>query len=214
MDIECRNSQDNDEYREMVSSLRRQLDPGGNGVGRKPVESIRLSTDFFGLGFTNKRLGPEGDDILSLQWSKSFYQNAEAIPLLFPPFLSIISTISPAVVDMDLDFNEYSPLSDSQIVQLLLPFTNLQVLHITESWTLDRLLFVFDKYDERHETTLLPALRLLSFNKRVNVRLSHLLHFLRRRSESKFPISTIKIRGSSGKYLKQALEGLGICIEI
>src|SRR5437016_598429 len=119
---------------------------------------------------------------------------------------------------MDFDFNGDNPLSNPQIL-LLLSFTNLQVLHITESWTLDCLLVVFENYDEIHKITPLPALRLLSFesihfaNRWVNSRFDNLLYFLRRRSLAKFPISTIKFRGCSG-FVKQDLESLGISIEI
>jgi hypothetical protein len=122
------------------------------------------------------------------------------------------------VVDVDLDFHGSNPLTDSQIIQLLLPFANLQALRVTENKTFDRLLLVFNDYDERHETALLPALRLLSFeylyfgNQPVNPRYSGLLHFLRRRSESGFPISTVKIRQCGG-FLEADVKRLGISVD-
>ena len=217
MDIECKNSRADDGYRDMVSKLQRQLGAWENG-GRNPVESIRLSANRSKLGFKNKRPGPEGDDTLSLYWFPPFSPNADAVPLFLPPFLTMLSIISLGVVDVDLDFHGSNPLTDSQIIQLLLPFTNLQALRVTENKTFDRLLLIFNDYEERQETALLPALRLLSFeyiyfgNHPANPRYSGLLHFLRRRSESGLPIYTVKIRQCGG-FLEAGVKRLGISVD-
>ena len=217
MDIECKHSRADDGYQDMVSKLQRQLDAWENG-GHNPVESIRLSANRSNLGFKNKRPGPEGDDTLSLYWFPSFSPNADAIPFFFLPFISMLSIISLGVVDVDLDFHGSNPFTDSQIIQLLLPFTNLQTLRVTENKTFDRLFFIFNDYEERHETALLPALRLLSFeyiyfgNHPANPRYSGLLHFLRRRSEAGFPISTVKVRQCGG-FLEVEVKRLGISVD-
>ncbi|KIM44957.1 hypothetical protein M413DRAFT_9168 [Hebeloma cylindrosporum] len=217
MDIECHSSRANDVYRDMTFNLQRQLGAREDG-GRNLVESIRLSTNRSKLGFKNKSPGLEGDETLSLYWFPSFSTHADGLSLFLPAFSSIISIISPGVVDMEPDFQGYNPLTDSQIIQVFLPFTNLQSLYIRENRTLDRLLLVFNNYDERHESVLLPALRLLSLeylffgNQPVNPRYSDLLHFLRRRSETGFPISTIKLRQCGG-FLEADVKQLGISID-
>ena len=217
MEIGCYNSQANNGYWNMMSKLQHQLGAWGNS-SRNPVESIRLSANRSKLGFKNNRPGLEGDDTLSLYWFPSFSPSADAIPLFFPPFLDMLSIISLGVVDVDLDFHGSNPLTDSQIIQLLLPFTNLQALRVTENNTFDRLLLIFNDYHERRETAFLPALRLLSFEyiyfgiHPANARYSGLLHFLRRRSEAGFPISTVKVRQCGG-FLEAGVKRLGISVD-
>ena len=212
--IECYNSRANDSYRDMASKLQHQLGSWEDG-GHKVVKSIRLATSSAQLGFNNKNPGPEGEDTLWLYWLPPFSADVNAIPLLFPPFLSILSTISLGVVDMDLRFHGSNPLTDSQLIQLFLPFTNLQVLYIIEKKTLDRLLLIFNEYDEKHETALLPALHVLSLEYIYfgnQPRYSDLFHFLQRRWESGFPISTVKLRECGG-FREADVKSLGISVD-